>query len=60
MTIDEAIKILRRDSHAPGSVAFLDVIEAEKLGIEALKAIETYRQLYPFMASFLLPKETKE
>ena len=44
MTISEAIRLLQKDIDDPGSVDIMDVAEAEKLGIEALKRIKACRE----------------
>lgn len=60
MRIDEAIKSLQKDIDDPGSVDIIDVNEAEKLGIEALKLEKWRRGTIPSPVVILLPGETKE
>jgi len=43
MTIDEAIKILHKDSKVRNRLSFFDLAEAEKLGIAALEKVRELR-----------------
>lgn len=59
MTINEAIKILNRVADDPGSCDIHDVIEAELLGIEALKWINQWRGINSPLSNVRLPGETE-
>jgi len=60
MKLSKAIELLQQDIDDPGSVDIMDVNEAERLGIEALKTIKAERTIYGFKRQFRLPGETEE
>jgi len=60
MTIDEAIKILEIVTHNYPQKGTDNFVDALKLGIEALKWREFYRETHPEMKWPLLPGETKD
>lgn len=45
ITIDKAIQLLNFDLDDPGSVAIEDLNEAQELGVEALKHIQSNRRI---------------
>jgi len=60
MTLEEAIEILTKDTQHPTAGFMPDLVEAEKLGIAALKAWReaSINQRWP--STMRLPGETKE
>ena len=60
MNIPTAIKKLRQEVGAPGTVYDDELQEAQKLGIEALEEIDRYRKGYPVYRLGQLPGETKD
>jgi len=60
MTIDEAIRRLQTDIDYPGKIDIMDVQEAERLGIEALKRISKNRLVDNHPDQALLPGETEK
>ncbi|MBA7581908.1 hypothetical protein ES708_23822 [subsurface metagenome] len=60
MTIDKAIEILTSIHDTPPSGASQDFRDSIKLGIEALKSIETWRRFAIPDSVNLLPGETKD
>lgn len=60
MLIDEAIEILERYTKRGHSELYQKRIEAEKLGIEALKRIKYDRKLQPHFTARLLRGERDE
>lgn len=60
MTIDEAILILEPSEKRPMFLDKSKIIEATKLGIEALKCIQSHRQEFGNIPYTGLPSETKE
>lgn len=60
ITINKAIELLEKDLDNPGSVDIMDLNQAQKLGIEALKAYAQARRLGLPLRCGQLPGETKE
>lgn len=60
MTIDEAIRLLREDINAGDEGEPLELLKAEKLGIEALQRIKQSRGEATRYYIGYLPGETKE
>ena len=60
MTIDEAINMLERITAQDDESGRPECVEAEKLGIEALKRIRHYRKWGAMATNFDLPGETKD
>ena len=60
MTIDGAIKILSTMTKGYDSLGIQDVVDAQKLGVEALKAINLQRQDRKSYSIPLLPGETED
>lgn len=60
MKIDEAIKILEPAKEGYLPTVSVRVLDAVKLGIEALKRVKKYRPLYAGKYPHLLPGETEE
>jgi len=60
MTLDKAIEILTLSSTEPQLYRGEVEREAQKLGIEALKAWKEHRGTGSLMSPLLLPGETKE
>ena len=60
MNINEAIEILERDATRGHSELYQEMIEAEKLAIEALKRIRNSRIGYDPSGGHKLPGETEE
>ncbi|GAI72376.1 unnamed protein product [marine sediment metagenome] len=60
MTIDEAIKI--KEQHLANNAPYdwLELEQADRLGLEALKAVDSYRKLGPSDLFHKLPGETEE
>ncbi len=60
MTIDEAIKIKQKYQYILQDASLPELIEADNLGIEALKAIRGDRNFGEPFFTKLLPGETKD
>lgn len=60
MTIEKAIELLQQDLNDPGSVGIMDLNDAKKLGIEALKRLQELRKMKYVTYFNPLPGETKE
>jgi len=60
MKLEEAVKILRCLDHTGGLLVFPELIEASKLGIEALKDLQRFDEIRGRDARLLLPGETKD
>ncbi len=60
MTIDKAIRILERYYFHHRDVVVADLIEAEKLSIEALKRVKEAREQHLVRNDSPLPGETEE
>jgi hypothetical protein len=59
MKIEKAIQLLVLEAKGSPDIDQGDLSSAVRLGIEALKVIQTFRQSMPFDLLFLLPGETK-
>ena len=59
MTIDKAIEILTRFNTVPYSTSCEELVEAHKLGIEALKHHKKLRDAHPYSNYKILPGETR-
>jgi hypothetical protein len=60
MTIDEAIKMLKRQQNFRDTPEAIDIDDAIKLGIEALKEVKKARWGDPALDGELLRGETEE
>lgn len=60
MTIDEAIEILQKLSQGRAILPRSAGVEAQKLGIEALKEVKWLRECQAWNAHEVLPGETEE
>lgn len=60
MNIDDAIKILHKDSVMRRRLSFFDLADAERLGIEALKNYQSMKQMDEIAETFKLPGETEK
>jgi len=60
MTIEKAIELIQQDLDDPGSVDIMDLHEAQRMSIEALKRLKDIRHFGEFGAVHPLPGETKE
>lgn len=60
MTIDEAIKIKSKYQYSLQDASLPELIEADNLSIEALKAISEKRKGIPIPSWRLLPGETED
>jgi len=60
MTKNEAIRLLQSDIDDPGSIDILELEDAERLGIEALKWRKLMENDYGSWVGPLLPGETEE
>jgi len=60
MTIDKAIELLDQDTSGVDFVNYSKLVDAEKLGIEALKAWREHRKAMSHPKNWLLPGETKD
>lgn len=59
MTLGKAIELIQQDLDDPGSVDIMDLDEAQRLSIEAMKRVKQERTGYETYALDLLPGETK-
>jgi hypothetical protein len=57
MNIEKAIELLEQDYGDPGSVNYTDLMEAQALGIQALKRLRHDRQVVQPEHVLLLPGE---
>ena len=60
MKLSKAIKVQKTTLHQYGKHWLSDQRDAMKLGIEALKRVETFREQHFFQAWIPLPGETPE
>lgn len=58
MTTNEAIELLITHTHTPGITQFPELVDAVRLGIEALKVISITRRFYKLYYFAPLPGET--
>jgi len=60
MTLEKAMELIQQDLDDPGSVDIMDLHEAQRLGIEAMRFIKRHSIFLHLSGITPLPGETKE
>ncbi len=59
MTVEKAIQLIQQDLDDPGSVDILDLNQAHRLALEALKRLDNLRAAQQYIGKPLLKGETQ-